>query len=180
MIDYERLALLRMRRYLVRLFTLSKMAAVNKRKRCNEVLEAMKANDSASEDDVLNENEENYVERGNDTDNSSREDESELFEQKAKKVLKKKGRKSNWPGNSVNELIDVVCENEYYRKKLIFTNNKSTKNAEVYQKVLKDVQARFAERGEVFEFNVVQARTKFKSCVSICKKAAMLQRQPQA
>ena len=61
--DYERLALLRMRRYLVRLFTLSKMAAVNKRKRCNEVLEAMKANGSASEDDVLNENEENYVER---------------------------------------------------------------------------------------------------------------------
>ena len=83
------------------------------------------------------------------------------------------GRKAVWPENCINELVDVVCENEYYQKKLIFTNNKATKNLEVYIKIVKEVKARLAERGEVFLFSVVQTRTKFKACIAACKKASM-------
>ena len=35
---------------------------------------------------------------------------------------------------------------------------------------------RFQEREEVFPFSVVQSRTKFKACVSTCKKAAMMRK----
>ena len=93
-----------------------------------------------------------------------------------KKNAKKKGRKATWSEACINELIDVVCESEYFRKKLIFTNNKAVKNTEVYTKVVKQVEIRFKERGEVFPFSVVQSRTKFKACVSTCKKAAMLRK----
>ena len=70
----------------------------------------------------------------------------------------------------------MVCESEYFRKKLIFTNNKAVKITEVYTKVVKQVEICFKERGEVFPFSVVQSRTKFKARVSNCKKAAMLQK----
>lgn len=92
------------------------------------------------------------------------------------KSAKKKGRKATWSESCINELIDVVCESEYFRRKLIFTNNKAVKNTEVYTKVVKQVEVRFNERGEVFPFSVVQSRTKFKACVSTCKKAAMLRK----
>lgn len=89
------------------------------------------------------------------------------------KPKKKQGRKSVWPDDSINELIDIICEDDYYRKKLIFTNNKAVKNAEIYAKVLKDVKSRFASKDSNFPFTVAQIRIKFKACISICKKAAM-------
>ena len=49
---------------------------------------------------------------------------------------KENGRKSFWSEKNVNELIDIICEGEYYRKKLIFTNNKAVKNSEIYCKVV--------------------------------------------
>ena len=39
---------------------------------------------------------------------------------------KKVGRKSCWPEEFVEEIVNIICENEYYRKKLIFTNCKAT------------------------------------------------------
>ena len=85
---------------------------------------------------------------------------------------KKNGRKSFWSENHVNELIDVICESEYYRKKLIFTNSNVVKNSEVYCKVVNTVKSRLACK-EGLPFTVVQTRVKFKACVAICKKAAM-------
>eukprot|EP00794_Sanderia_malayensis_P008472 gene8472-9379_t len=41
------------------------------------------------------------------------------------KSKKKAGRKSSWPEEAIDEVVNVMCENEYYRKKLIFTNNKA-------------------------------------------------------
>ena len=88
----------------------------------------------------------------------------------------KQGRKGFWTEEDTSELIDVICENDYYRKKLSFINNKSAKTSHIYEKVIKDVQKRFEERGDVFNFTVAQTRTKFKGCVSACKKAAMTRR----
>eukprot|EP00794_Sanderia_malayensis_P006707 gene6707-7469_t len=36
------------------------------------------------------------------------------------KRKKKAGRKSCWPEEAIDEIVNVVCENEYYRKKLIY------------------------------------------------------------
>ena len=41
---------------------------------------------------------------------------------------------------------------------------------------MKNVKDRCEKRGLRFTFTLVQARTKFKSCVGICKRAAMLQK----
>ena len=93
-----------------------------------------------------------------------------------RKQKRKQGRKSVWPDACVSELVGVICDNEYYRRRLIFTNNKAVKNSEIYSKVLKDVKNRLAAREESFPFTVAQIRVNFKACVSICKKAAMTRR----
>eukprot|EP00795_Rhopilema_esculentum_P014948 gene14948-6093_t len=53
-----------------------------------------------------------------------------LFEKRKKKA----GKKSSWPMDITNDLVDVICDNEYFRKKLIFTNTKTSKNGEIYLK----------------------------------------------
>ena len=89
-----------------------------------------------------------------------------------KEGKKKKGRKSFWSEDHVNELIDVICESEYYKRKLIFTNNKAVKNSELYCKIVSTVKSRLAGKGG-FPFTVAQTRVKFKACIAVCKKAAM-------
>ena len=90
------------------------------------------------------------------------------------KKKRKAGRKSCWPDEVVNEVVNVMCENELYKRRLIFTNNKASKNLELYSKVVNDVTDCLNKRGkESFAFTPVQTMTKFKSCVAICKKASM-------
>ena len=57
----------------------------------------------------------------------------------------KVGRKGNWQDYCIDEVVDVICENEYYRNKLIFTNNKASKNLEIYMKIVKEVKTRLTE-----------------------------------
>ena len=86
---------------------------------------------------------------------------------------KKAGKKSLWPVELTDELVDVICSDEYFRKKLIFTNTRKSKNGEVYLKVVKEVTNRCQARGGEYKFSVVQTRNKFKKCISECKKAAL-------
>ena len=94
-------------------------------------------------------------------------------------TLKRKGRagrKPRWPEEYVNEIVQIICENEYYRRRLIFTNSKASKNLEIYAKIVNQAKAYFSKSGgylEKFDFTPVQTRTKFKACVGICKKASM-------
>ena len=39
----------------------------------------------------------------------------------------------------MNDLIEAICENDYFQRKLIFTNNKPQKNKEVHDKVIKEL-----------------------------------------
>ena len=55
---------------------------------------------------------------------------------------KRKGRRSLWEERHVNDLVDVICGSQYYKKKLIFTNTKNSKNAEIYANVLKELSQR--------------------------------------
>ena len=41
---------------------------------------------------------------------------------------KRAGRKAQWLDNHVTNMIDVICSDEYFKKKSIFTNSKHSKN----------------------------------------------------
>ena len=86
------------------------------------------------------------------------------------------GRKPRWPEGYVNEIVHIICENEYYRRRLILTNSKASNNLEIYAKIVNQAKAHFSKSGgylEDFDFTPVQTRAKFKACVGICKKASM-------
>lgn len=86
---------------------------------------------------------------------------------------KKPGRKAQWSDSLVNDLVDIIANEEYYKKKLIFTNTKNQKNGAIYATILKEIEKRAVERNETVPFTAVQLRTKFKKLVAECKKAAL-------
>ena len=96
---------------------------------------------------------------------------SERSEVCSSRKKKRKGRRSVWEERHINDLVDVICSSEYYKKKLIFTNTKNSKNAEIYANVLKDLGQRYEDGS--FPFSVDQLRNKFKKCISECKKIAL-------
>ena len=104
-------------------------------------------------------------------DNTSEEKKRKVKEKEKKN--KKPGRKSTWSPEAINDFIDIIVNNNYYQKKLVFSNTKNQKNGEIYEKILIELKERTAKRGEVIQFTVSQLRTKFKKCVSKCKQAAL-------
>ena len=48
-------------------------------------------------------------------------------------IGKKRGRQIQYEDQDLNDLTESICENECFRRKLIFTNNKRQENKEVYQ-----------------------------------------------
>lgn len=87
---------------------------------------------------------------------------------------KKSGRKSSWmPDEDIDDLVDIVINNDYYQRKLIFTNTKCQRNAEIYKEILEELEHRALSRGTELKFTAKQLRTKFKKCVSACKHAAL-------
>ena len=89
------------------------------------------------------------------------------------KGKKKPGRKAKWSNTLLDDLVDIIVNSEYYKKRLIFMNLKNQKNADIYEKILKELKARGSKRGEHVPFTAVQLRTKFKKSVSECKKVAL-------
>ena len=53
------------------------------------------------------------------------------FKKKSKKTAKR-GRKCLWAENVVTDLVDIILENEKFKKKLLLTNTKNTKNGIYY------------------------------------------------
>ena len=76
--------------------------------------------------------------------------------------------------STIDDFVDCICANEYAKKKLIFTNNKTLKNAETSQKEISEFTKRRKESEELYEHTVEQTRPKFKTLASICKKTVML------
>ena len=87
----------------------------------------------------------------------------EKFKVKSKKRCK--GRKSTWPEQHVNDMINVICSNDNLARKLIFQNTKNTRNGDLFKKVVEDSKKACQERDETFEFDVKQARTKIELCI---------------
>ena len=106
----------------------------------------------------------------------SRDDDANLEEaqlMKKRKKLTKGGRKCLWPEITMTDLVDIILENEKYKAKLLLTNTKNVKSGVYNDQVITELKKRFEERDEEFTYNVPQTRSKFKRCVSICRKAAL-------
>ena len=68
----------------------------------------------------------------------------------------------------------MIVNNEKYKKQLIFTNGKKQKNSEVYRSILMEINEKYSEHDlPTFVFDIKQMRTKFKWCVSTCKRMSM-------
>ena len=65
-------------------------------------------------------------EKSNDDDDDEEEEGGSLslFVKKSKGKKKKSGRRSAWSPEDVDDFIDIVVSNTYYKRKLIFTNTK--------------------------------------------------------
>ena len=85
----------------------------------------------------------------------------------------KKGRKPRWSQAVLDDFIDIIVSSDQYKKKLIFQNVKCQQNAEIYGKIREELKRRCISRGGNFSFTVEQLRSKFKKCVSECKRAAL-------
>ena len=100
-------------------------------------------------------------------------DDEEEPPQQAKKKGAKRGPRGLWKQDLVDDLVDIVITNDYYKKKLIFVNTKTQQNGKVYEKVLKELKSRSDGKVKSVPFTVGQVRTRFKKCISECKKAAL-------
>lgn len=92
---------------------------------------------------------------------------------KSKNKRKKAGRKPRWSQELLNDFIDIIVSSDHYKTKLIFRNTKFQQNGEIYGKIREELKQRCVARDESFCFTVEQLRSKFKKCVSECKRAAL-------
>ena len=102
----------------------------------------------------------------NDLDSESQDEEPEG------KKKRKSGRKGRWSTDALNDFIDIVITNESYKEKLIFRNTKNQQNGMIYQKILKELKGRAAERDEAIIFTVAQMR------MTILKNVYQIVRRP--
>lgn len=145
---------------------------------------------SSSVDDALQEENEGSEEQrnfggnsdageGEESNNSDEEtdlavDNDELLKTfRPKKAANKKGRKSSWPQEIVDDMVNIICSDDHLVKRLIFENTKNTRNAMLYAKIMKEIKKVCADRDQQYPYSLVQTRTKFKNCISMCKAAAM-------
>ena len=56
---------------------------------------------------------------------------------------KRRDRRAPWQDSHVANMVDVICSNDNFARKLVFTNSKNTNNNEVYSKVQKEVEKRY-------------------------------------
>ena len=80
-------------------------------------------------------------------------DDEEEPPQQAKKKGAKRGPRGSWKQDLVDDLVDIVITNDYYKKKLIFVNTKTQQNGKVYEKVLKELKSRSEGKGKKRPFH---------------------------
>ena len=108
-------------------------------------------------------------------DNEEEESAVAQVVRKGKTVKKRPGRKSKWCPKSIDDFIDIIVNNDLY-KKLIFVNTNNQSNGVICGKGLEELKQRASSRGDKFIFKVPQLRSKFKKCVSLCKQAALTEK----
>ena len=89
-------------------------------------------------------------------------------------AMKKAGRRGQWNFSLLDDFVDIIVNNENYKKRLIFQNTKYQQNGVLYNSILQEPKRTAVARGDVVEFTVSQLHNKFKQCVGDCKKAALM------
>ena len=97
---------------------------------------------------------------------------SNVFLKKHNK-LKEKGRKCQCSETLLNDLVDINVEHDKHSQKLLMTNTKNAKNGQYMDCVVKELNERCVDQGEVFPFDTNQTRQKFRRCVVACRAAAL-------
>ena len=86
------------------------------------------------DDDLLSEEDLDNIENDNEGNNCVDESSSDNEEMnKILKIGKKRGRQAQWKDQYKNHLTENICQNEHFRRKLIFTNNNPQKNKKLYE-----------------------------------------------
>ena len=85
-------------------------------------------------------------------------------------VKLERGRKVTWLETQVIDMVNIIVNDENILRKLVFTNTKKAYNTEAYQSVLNKLNEQYEDS---FPFTVEQMRTKFKWCVSKCKRICL-------
>jgi len=101
-------------------------------------------------------------------DASDAESEISKSSETSRAKKKKAGRRSSWKEEDVVDMVDIVCSSDHYKRKILFTNSKNTRNNDVYNRLLKDLQERVVARGHEFPFNVEQVRNQLKKLIGEC------------
>ena len=97
------------------------------------------------------------VENERDEDQEDDDDDDELLNLKNKKRKKNTGRRSLWDADYIDDMVDIITNNENFKRKLIFTSNKKAANGEVYKLVLKEL----IKRHSSFPFTIVACARKW-------------------
>ena len=101
---------------------------------------------SSNKDNVRSKFVGNLAESGEQSDKESYSEEA-LRETNlpVKKGKRKSGPKAMWSTELLNDLVDIVANNDSYKRKLIFTNMPKASNAEVCRNIVKDMNSRCQE-----------------------------------
>ena len=93
-----------------------------------------------------------------DSDEDLDEDQEELLaffsNKKVNGANKEMERKAQWSDHLIDDKIDIIASNDYFKKKLIFTNTKNQKNSVIYERVLDELKIRANERDEKSYFQL--------------------------
>ena len=108
------------------------------------------------------------------SESESSDKEINLVSKKIKRKKDRKGRKSTWKESAIGDLVNCIRSSKYAERKLMFTNNKATKNGEIYQKTNSKVRTGCEEKGELYEHTLGQTKSELNALVSICNRTAIL------
>ena len=97
-----------------------------------------------------------------DSENEDHEGDMSLpFTKKAKaKSKRKSGRRPKWNNDDVDDMVDIIVNSDYYKRKLILNNTKNQRNGDIYGQIQLEIQERVAKRNSKFMFSISQMRTK--------------------
>ena len=80
-----------------------------------------------------------------------------------------------WSKVMLDDMVDIICSNEQFKKFLIFRNQKCAANTNIFEKVAEEMNERAAADGRKNTITHSQIRNKFKKLVCECKSISLSQ-----
>ena len=84
--------------------------------------------------------------------------------------------KLTWYNVMLDDIVDIICSKEQFKKFFIFRNQKCAVNTNIFEKVAEEMNERSAADGRKNTITHSQIRNKFKKLVCECKSVSLSQR----